>query len=112
MKLSDLTTHAGEWLRGSGPMSDVVISSRIRLARNISAFPFLVKCTRPQRAALEAKAKAAVLAAQVVSSRLYYFDLEDTVELDRQLLMERHLISKQHKDSEGARGVAVDENET
>ena len=35
MKLSDLTSHAGEWLRGSGPMSEVVISSRIRLARNI-----------------------------------------------------------------------------
>jgi len=28
MKLSDLTNHAGEWLRGSGPMSEVVISSR------------------------------------------------------------------------------------
>ena len=25
MKLSDLTTRAGEWLRGSGPMSEIVI---------------------------------------------------------------------------------------
>ena len=35
MKLSDLTNQAGEWLRGSGPMSEIVISSRIRLARNL-----------------------------------------------------------------------------
>ena len=41
MKLSDLTNQAGEWLRGSGPMSEVVISSRIRLARNIVGYPFL-----------------------------------------------------------------------
>src|SRR5437762_1841070 len=36
MKLSDLTNRAGEWLRGSGPMSEIVISSRIRLARGVA----------------------------------------------------------------------------
>ena len=36
MKLNDLTNQAGEWLRGSGPMSEVVISSRMRLARNLA----------------------------------------------------------------------------
>ena len=40
MKLSDLTQQAGEWLRGSGPMSDIVISSRIRLARNVEGYAF------------------------------------------------------------------------
>jgi protein arginine kinase len=111
MKLSDITSHAGEWLRGSGPMSDIVISSRIRLARNVSGFPFFIKCGRQQRAALEAKARQAILGAQIIN-RLLYVDLEQAPDLDRQLLMERHLISKQHKDSEGARGVAVDESET
>ena len=51
MKLSDLTNHAGEWLRGNGPMSEIVISSRIRLARNVAGFPFLTRCTRHQRQA-------------------------------------------------------------
>jgi protein arginine kinase len=111
MKLSDLTSHAGEWLRGSGPMSDVVISSRVRLARNVSGFAFLTKCTRHQRQALENKIRQAILAAQL-SPRLLYVDLEDAPELDRQLLVERHLISKLHKDAEGARGVAIGENES
>ena len=43
MKLSDLTNHAGEWLRGDGPMSEIVISSRIRLARNLAGLPFLAR---------------------------------------------------------------------
>jgi protein arginine kinase len=39
-------------------------------------------------------------------------DLEHAPEIDRQLLVERHLIRKQHAAAEGARGVAVGENET
>lgn len=111
MKLADLTNQAGEWLRGNGPMSDVVISSRIRLARNISGFPFLGKCTRHQRQALERKIRDTILGASL-SSRMLYVDLDEAPELDRQLLVERHLISKPHAVAEGARGAAVGENET
>ena len=39
-------------------------------------------------------------------------DLEEAPDIDRQLLVERHLISRPHKDAEGARGVAIGENET
>jgi protein arginine kinase len=111
MKLSDLTSRAGEWLRGSGPMSEVVISSRIRLARNVSGFPFLTRCSRSQRTALENKVRDTILAAQL-SLKTLYVDLDAAPDIDRQLLVERHLISKPHKDAEGARGVAIGENET
>src|SRR6266704_6227694 len=68
MKLSDLTNHAGEWLRGSGPMSEIVISSRIRLARNVAGFPFLSKCTRHQpHAAAEGARGVAVGESETVS---------------------------------------------
>ena len=40
MRLQELTKTSGEWLRGTGPDSDIVISSRIRLARNLAQFPF------------------------------------------------------------------------
>jgi protein arginine kinase len=112
MKLSDLTSQAGEWLRGSGPMSDIVISSRIRLARNVVNFPFLSKCSRTQRKALEDKIRDTILSSRISSSKTFYVDLEAAPEIDRQLLVERHLISKPHKEAEGARGVAVSENET
>jgi protein arginine kinase len=111
MKLSDLTNQAGEWLRGSGPMSEIVISSRIRLARNISGIPFLSKCTRHQRQSLEKKVRDTILTSQVAPQMLYV-DLEDAPDVDRQLLVERHLISKPHASAEGARGVAVGDGET
>ncbi len=110
MKISDLTTRAGEWLRGVGPMSEIVISSRVRLARNISSFPFLSKCTRTQRMALERKSRETILGAGISSSMLYV-DLEAAPQIDRDLLVERHLISKPHAAAEGARGVAVSKDE-
>jgi protein arginine kinase len=111
MKLSDLTQQAGEWLRGSGPMSDIVISSRIRLARNLAGFPFLTRCTRHQRQAVEHKVRDTILGAQIAPKTLY-LDLDAASELDRQFLVERHLISKPHAAADGARGVAIGENET
>src|SRR5437762_5817246 len=76
MKLSDLTSHAGEWLRGSGPLSEIVISSRMRLARNIAGHHFLTKSTRPQRTSLEHKVRDVVLSAQLAPQMLYV-DLEN-----------------------------------
>jgi len=111
MKLSDLTSHAGEWLRGSGPMSEVVISSRIRLARNIAGYPFLARCSRGQRTTIEHKTRDTILNSQIAPQTLYV-DLEQAPQTDRDLLVERHLISKPHAAAEGARGVAIGENET
>ena len=49
-----LTNSSGEWLKGVGPESDVVVSSRIRLARNLDRFPFPPQATDPIRAEVEA----------------------------------------------------------
>jgi len=47
--INDLAKQVGEWLRGEGPYSAVVISSRIRLARNLAGFPFLSKASESER---------------------------------------------------------------
>jgi protein-arginine kinase len=41
MSIHNILTNAGEWLRGEGPHSQIVVSSRVRLARNLKnhAFP-------------------------------------------------------------------------
>ena len=41
MKFQNLMASTGEWLRGEGPHHQIVISSRVRLARNLRnrAFP-------------------------------------------------------------------------
>src|SRR3954471_2847680 len=111
MKLSDLTTRAGEWLRGNGPMSEIVISSRIRLARNLTGHRFLGRASRTERNAL-VKQVSSVLLDNPVAPSSFYVNLDDAPEIDRNLLVERHLISKQHASSEGARGVCVSGDET
>ena len=111
MKLADLTHSAGEWLRGVGPMHDVVISSRIRLARNLAGVPFLSQCSEDQQRDLAGRLREEVLAAKIAREVLYV-DIGAARELDRQLLVERHLISRQHAGASHPRGVAVSSHET
>src|SRR5205814_4924082 len=47
-----------------------------------------------------------------ISPKTLYVDLEQAPEMDRQLLVERHLISKPHATAEGARGVAIGDSES
>ncbi|MEE8169357.1 MAG: protein arginine kinase [Phycisphaerae bacterium] len=110
MNLNDIAKKACEWLRQSGPMNDIVISSRIRLARNLAGYPFLSKANESQREEIATTLRNKLEVAS--SSRWYYLDVEATDELDRQLLVERHLISRQHAGAEGRRGVAVSPDET
>jgi protein arginine kinase len=110
MKLSDLTSKAGEWLRGSGPMSEIVISSRVRLARNVKGYSFLSTARRSQRRELETRIRETILDADLAPQTLYV-DLDGATELDRSILVERHLISRQHAAAEGARGVAIGRDE-
>src|ERR1051325_10857722 len=52
MKLTDLTNQSGEWLLGTGPQHEIVVSSRVRLARNVASYPFMSKANRLQRTEL------------------------------------------------------------
>ncbi len=110
MKLDELAIRCGEWLRGSGPESDIVISSRIRLARNLADFPFIRRCTDYDRTAIEAKLHDTVLTLSELSE-LTYIDVADLENVDRQFLVERQLISREHAESLGARAVAIDAQE-
>jgi protein arginine kinase len=111
MRLADLAQRAGEWLRGEGPMQDIVISSRIRLARNLAGMPFLSRCSRDQQQELTSRLQREILGAPIAREMLYV-DVAAAGELDRQLLVERHLISRQHGQGEQPRGVAVSGSET
>jgi hypothetical protein len=49
---SEFAQRSGEWMRGTGPESDIVISSRIRLARNLADFPFIRRCSDEDRVSI------------------------------------------------------------
>ena len=50
-----------EWLRCGGESSDVVISSRVRLARNLTGFPFLGRATTDDRQQIVDVVKARII---------------------------------------------------
>ncbi len=110
MDLSELARTSGEWLRGSGPESDIVISSRIRLARNLAEFPFISRANPADRAQIESMLRDRVMEIQE-SGELEYVNVNELQVIDRQFLVERQLISREHAESEGARGVAIDRAE-
>jgi len=111
MTIDDLTSSTGEWLQPGGPLGDVVISSRIRLARNVAGRRFLSRASSEERTQIERTLFDAITACQF-GHNTFYVDIDKSEPLDRQLLVERHLISRQHANGEGSRGVAISSAET
>ena len=109
MTIDELTRSPGEWLRGTGPESDIVICSRIRLARNLADFPFISRASRADKSDIVGQVRDSISESGL---RLNYFDLEKMPELDRQFLVERHLISRELKEGDGPRGVALNDTES
>jgi protein arginine kinase len=109
-ELNDLAGRCGEWLRGTGPESDIVISSRIRLARNLSDFPFVRRASPEDRQAIERTVRSRMEKLESWAS-VRYVNVAGLSEVDRQLLVERQLISRELADGEGPRAVAIDPEE-
>lgn len=108
MNLEDLTQTSGEWLRGTGPESDIVMCSRVRLARNLADFPFTNRASRGEKSEIESHFKSAI---GNVANTLSYLEVSDLSPLDRQFLVERQVISRELANAEGPRGVAISRQE-
>jgi protein arginine kinase len=95
VKFSNVISTAGEWLRGEGPHHQIVISSRVRLARNLRnrAFPGWAK--KAERAAILELIKPRVEDLTEMQDSFSEL-LQDLSALEKQVLVERHLISREH----------------
>jgi len=94
MRFDDLWTQTGEWLKGIGPNSDIVMSSRIRLARNFANTLSRIGPNRPaRRRALDFE--KAYKEINYFNSALY-LRMKELSGTDKQMLLERHLISREH----------------
>ena len=86
MILDDMAGRCGEWLKGCGPESDIVMSSRIRLARNLADYPFIRRCTDIDRANIESTVRER-LTNKTELQDLTFIDVADLQTLDRQFLV-------------------------
>ena len=110
--LQNLKESTAEWTNGQGHLSDIVISSRIRLARNIEGIPF-----PPQADQVELK-NIFELSKQVVEKSSLFKDsnlllLDELTPLENQFLVEKHLISIYHtREKHLYRGCVFNQKET
>jgi protein arginine kinase len=87
-----------KWLEGTGPHTDVVISSRIRLARNLRDMPFPHLMQEKHNEILNEKINNAVenLVFPKEFGKLNYYLLKNFSNLERSILVEKRLISPEH----------------
>jgi len=92
--LSLLPDGGMSWLDASGPKGSIVLSTRIRLARNLQGFAFSQRARDADRNAILTQVQEAAAASARLSGAVT-FRLDQMERADRQLLHERHLVSKE-----------------
>jgi protein arginine kinase len=108
--ISSILSHAmPPWLSGNGPESDVVLSTRVRLARNLAHHQFPARASLFERAKIFEEVAAAFKAATECSS----FNPVSFGHLDKRqqrFLVEERLASADLEKAEGERGIIHDES--
>lgn len=99
------------WYFEKGPESDVVISSRVRLARNLSRFPFPHRMNREQEAEVISIVKESILKNKEAGKDFEFIDLNQTNPVDRQVMVEKHLISPEMVEGQRLRGLLLSRDE-
>ncbi|MCK8825821.1 protein arginine kinase [Fuchsiella alkaliacetigena] len=108
---SKINNTLNKWMRGAGPDSDVVISSRIRLARNIMGIPFPKSADSEDSKHVVEKVKD-VLSDGDNEYGLKLLELETIPALEREVMVEKHLISPEHAQAGENKAVSLTDDES
>ena len=96
------------WYLENGKDSDVIISSRIRLARNIKEFPFKMKMSNEDKNKLLEKVK---LVTPSIGYGLKFLYLKDMDDITKMTLVEKHIISPEMALSKEEEAILINEEE-
>lgn len=82
------------WIDGEGPQNDIIISSRIRLARNFEEFPFPIALTAEKSKEIINKVSDSIIEGNTILKNDFEFiGMNEISNSDKQVLIEKHLIS-------------------
>jgi len=110
MKFNNLVNQTCEWLRGTGPNANIVISSRIRLARNLKRISFSHWASKKHKEEVLKKVKSVVNSSNYTKGALF-LQMSELNNLDKQFLIERHLISREHALRANHKAVVIGDRE-
>ncbi len=94
MRFSTLLKHPADWMTGEAAGTSVVLTSRVRLARNLRREPFPGWSTKERRVAVLDRVKPEVEALSEMKNG-FSQELDALTSLQKQVLVERHLISRE-----------------
>jgi len=101
-----LLSRPSPWLAGDGPSADLVVSTRIRLARNLASMPFTHRAREEQLQGVVASVATAAAATSAFHDA-FLLRMNEIGPLDRQVLVERHLVSHELGDGARPRGILI-----
>lgn len=94
MSLRDIINKKlSQWMKGTGAESDIVLGSRVRLARNLSGVPFPSIADDEQKAFVIKRSRAALDQMEGKLGDVEFVPMAEVSPLERRLLVEKHLIS-------------------
>lgn len=98
-----------KWITGNGPEADIVISCRIRLARNIKGISFPLFFKDNEHLKVIQGVKEAIENSELVNKigAMDYIYMNELLPIERQVLVEKHLVSPQFVDKCQYSGLAV-----
>ena len=99
------------WYMQNGKEGDIVLSTRVRLARNLSDFPFPGNLT-PEKQREVVDVVASAMASRDVGNDFKLIDMTTLTELERLQLVEKHLISRDLATGDGVRAVLLSTDES
>jgi len=95
MHFSALLKSPAEWMQVPGPESEIVMTSRVRLARNLRGHPFPGWAKKEERAVVMAEIQPALEGLAEMRDS-FSEEMTKLSALEKQVLVERHLISREH----------------
>lgn len=102
----------GNWYKKVDTLNPLVVSSRIRLARNIKGIPFPKRMNTAQKEQMLKSVKN-LLDGVVIDTvgKLKYIDMEAVPEEELFAMVERHIISPDFAKKQGPKAIVISENE-
>ncbi|MHB8522543.1 MAG: protein arginine kinase [Limisphaerales bacterium] len=111
MTIHDFLSSPSDISKRAGPHDRIVLSSRVRLARNLRGVPFPGWAKKPDRIrALESVRPAVQALPQMASA--FTESMDSLSALDKQILVERHLISREHAAKNAGSGLVLSPDES
>ncbi len=112
MKINILLQSSAQWLTFGSEETSIAISSRIRLARNIQGYAFPTWAKKIERLELVEKIKPIIEKSRAMTEVSLSETMDCFTQLEKQILVEQHLISREHAAKSAGSAVVINKDRT